>query len=103
MFLGKTSVLREKYDSCLLISHVALGKIVSPKIIARWAVETLEKSEINTTIYKAHSALSILTSLARCKGLSLTEIAKVARWTNFPTFGNFYDEPVNNIKSDQSF
>ena len=44
-----------------------------------------------------HVQRSASKSSACCKGLSLTETAKAARWTNFATFAKFYDKPVNDI------
>ena len=98
LYLRKTSTLRKKDDSSFFISYVAPHKPVSPKTIARWVVETLEKSGINTTTLKAHSTRAASTSSAPCKGLSLTEIAKAAGWSNFSTFGKFYNEPINDVK-----
>ena len=97
LYLRKTSTLRKKDDSSFFISYVAPHKPVSPKTIARWVVETLEKSGINTTTLKAHSTRAASTSSARCKGLSLTEIAKAAGWSNFSTFGKFYNKPINDV------
>ena len=71
LYLRKISTLRKKDESSFFISYVAPHKPVSPKIIARWLVETLEKSGINTTTFKAHSTRAASTSSARCKGLSL--------------------------------
>ena len=88
--LRKTSTLRNKDDSSFFISY------------ARWVVETLEKSGINTTTFKAHSTRAASTSSARCKGLSLTEIAKAAGWSNFSTFGKFYNKPINDVNFGSS-
>ena len=89
LYLSKTSTLRKKDDSSFFISYVAPHKPVSPKTIARWVVETLEKSGINTTTFKAHSTRAASTSSARCKGLSLTEIAKAAGGVIFRRLGSF--------------
>ena len=97
LYLRKTSTLRKKDDSSFFISYVAPHKPVSPKTIARWVVKTSEKSGINTTTFKAHSTCAASTSSARCKGLSLTEIAKAAGWSNFSTFGKFYNKPINDV------
>ena len=97
LYLRKTSTLRKKDDSSFFISYVATHKPVSPKAIARWVVETLKKSGINTTTFKAHSTRAASTSSARCKRLSLTEIAKGAGWNNFSTFGKFYNKPINDV------
>ena len=97
LYLRKTSTLRKKDDSSFFISYVAPHKPVSPKTINRWVVETLEKYGINKTTFKAHSTRAASTSSARCKGLSLTEIAKAAGWSNFSTFGKFYNKPINDV------
>ena len=67
---------------------------VSPKTVARWLVESLEKSGINL---KAHLTRSAFTFSARCKALLLTKIVKGTWWANFSTFEKFYDKPVNDI------
>ena len=87
----------------LFISHVALHKLVSPKTIAYWVVETLERSGINTATFRAHSTHSASTSSARWKILSLTEIAKTAGWTNFSKSGKFCNKSVNDINFGQTF
>lgn len=83
LYLAKPSVLRKKHDSSFFVSYAAPYKYTSPKTIARWIDKTLEMSGIYTTTFKAHSTCSALTSSARFKGLSLTEIAKAAGWTSF--------------------
>ena len=63
--------------------------------------DILYKVGIHTKTSKSHSLRSALTSNVFSGGLSLTEIAKAAGWTNVKTFGKFCTEPVidNNFRN----
>ena len=77
------------------ISYVAPYAPFTPKTIARWVVETLERAGINTKTFKTHATRSASTSAAYNKGLLLSEIGKATGWSNFTTFAKFYNKPVD--------
>ena len=60
------SVLSDKDNSSFFIRYVASDKPISPETIARFVVETLEKSGMKTTIFKGHSLRSASTSSPGC-------------------------------------
>ena len=92
LYLDKTAALRHDVYSMFFISYASAHKLVSPRTLARWVSDILQKAGTKTT--KTHSFRSASTSNALNGGLSLTEIAKAARWTNLKTFGKFYIKPV---------
>ena len=67
---------------------------VTTGTIARWIKEILNNSGIDTTNFTAHSTRVASTSLAKSRGLSVTEIAKAAGWSNCSTFAKHYDKPI---------
>ena len=95
LYIDKTSNLRSENVYNFFISYIQPHAPVTSKTIARWVVETLGIAGINTKTFKAHSTRSATTSVAYNKGLSLSEIGKAAGWSNFTTFGKFYNKPVD--------
>ena len=83
------------------ISYAPPHKPVSSRTLVRWVSDILHKACIHTKTFKTHSLLSASTSNTLSVGLSLTEIAKAAGWTNVKTFGKFYNKPVidNNFRN----
>ena len=90
LYLDKTAALKHDVNSMFFISCALPRKPVSSRTLARWVSNILQKAGIHTKTFKTPSLRSALTSNAFSGGLSLTEIAKAARWTNVKTFGKFY-------------
>ena len=67
---------------------------MSSRPLARWVLDIVHKAGIHTKTFKSHCLRSGSTSNAFSGGLSLTEIAKAAGWTNVETFEKFYNKPV---------
>ena len=94
LYLDKTAELMHDVNSMFFISYAPPHKPVSSRTLARWISDILHKASINTKTFKTHSLRSASASNAFSGGLSLTEIAKAAGWTNVKTFGKFYKKPV---------
>ena len=76
------------------ISYAPPYKPVSSRTLAKWVSDILHKAGIHNKTFKSHSLRSASTSDSFSGGLSLTEIAKAAGWTNVETFGKLYNKPV---------
>ena len=92
LYLEKTAALRHDVNCMFFISYAPPHKPVSSRTLARWVSDILHKAGIHTKTFKSHSLRSASTSNAFSGGLSLTEIAKAAGWTNVETFGKFYNK-----------
>ena len=68
---------------------------VKPCTIARWLTSVMESSGIDTSRYKAHSVRSASTSKAKTKGLSCSQVIKLAHWSNVGTFKTFYLKEID--------
>ena len=89
-------MLRNTSERNLVISYITPHNVVKSTKKARWVIDVLTKAGIKTTTFTAHSTLSVATSKARTRGLSLTEVSKAAGWSNSRTFATFYDKPISN-------
>ena len=99
LYLDKTAALRRDVNSIFFISYAPPHKPVSSKTLASWVSDVLQKAGIQKA--GIHSLRSASTSDVYSGGLSLTEIAKAAGWTNVRTFGKCYNKSVieNNFGS----
>ena len=52
---------------------------------------------IDVSIYKGHSTRSAVASAAKLKGVSTTDILKVADWSRETTFTRFCYRPLDNV------
>jgi len=77
-------------------------KPVAPCTIARWLVFLMDKAQIDTSKYKAHSTRAAATSKASSQGMSVEQILKKADWTRASTFGRFYHKDIITSGSAQS-
>ncbi|CAG7723383.1 unnamed protein product, partial [Allacma fusca] len=90
-YIHRTQPLRS--SSLLIISYTKPHKPVSSSTIARWILNVLNSSGIDTSIFKAHSTRGSATTSAKLKGVSLSEIQACADWTSSSTFTKFYYRP----------
>ena len=74
----------------LLRSFRRPHKPISPSTVARWLLEVMSSSGVDTSKFKAHSVRGAATSAARKNGASVSEILKVADWAQASTFNKFY-------------
>ena len=73
-YIKRTQTLRS--DRTLFVSYVLPHKTVTTATIAKWVLEVLRNSGINTTVFSTHSTRSASTSKAESCGLSLADIGK---------------------------
>jgi len=74
----------------LLLSYIRHHTEVVPCTIARWLVELMKQSGIDTSEFRAHSTRGASTSKAKAKGLSCQEILAMANWKKESTFRRLY-------------
>ena len=92
-YVKRTSHLRKGSDQ-LLVSFQKPHKPVSTDTISRWLKTVLEKSGIDTSVFKGHSTRAASASAAaKCK-VPLSTIMDNAGWSNATTFGRFYRKPI---------
>ena len=97
LYLKVTKSLRCTEHFSFFISYVTPHHPVTSKTIARWVTDILDQSGIDVVTFRPHSLRSASTAKAYKRGLSLTEIAKAAGWTNFKTFGSYYNKKVEDV------
>ena len=93
IYLRKTKPLRK--SSKLFVSVIEPHKAVSKDTIARWIKATLSMAGIDVTIFKPHSTRAAAKSAAQRQGVTLTNILRVAGWSNETTFAKFYNKPLH--------
>ena len=96
-YYDKTSQWRslqtmQKKPVVFLTSTKPCGPAASATI-ARWIKTVLSRSDIDTTIFKAHSTRGASTSAEAEAGISIPEILKAADWPSQSTFECFYYHP----------
>ena len=57
----------------------------------------MESAGIDTSIFKAHTVRSALTSAASMQGVTTEDILVAADWSTESSFQRFYYKPVHNI------
>ena len=92
-YVKRTSELRKGGDQ-LLVSFQKPHKPVSTDTISRWLKTVLEKSGIDTSVFKGHSTRAASTSAAAVCKIPLSTIMDNAGWSNATTFGKFYKKPI---------
>jgi integrase len=92
VYLSRTEGLRK--SERLLLSCIKPHKPISKDSVSRWVKLVLERSGINTAIFKAHSTRSASTSCANESGLPLQTILETAGWSNAGTFQRFYQRQL---------
>lgn len=90
-YLEKTKGFRQNYEK-LFLSWCS-KRPVTKQSIARWLVEVLKLSGINTSIFRAHSFRGASLSYALEKGASIQQIISAGNWSNETTFRRFYCSP----------
>lgn len=92
-YIKKTTELRNN-ETKLFISYIKPFKAVSRDTISRWTKTVLDKSGIDTTVYKAHSTRAASSSKACRNNVPIDQIMANAGWKSAQTFYRFYNKPV---------
>lgn len=98
-YLLRTERLRTSEE--LFVSYIKPHKPIGKDSLSRWVKMILDKSGINTDIFKAHSTRSASTSSARGSGLPLQTILDTAGWANASTFHKFYQRQLKERKGER--
>ena len=83
----------------MFISYVKPFKAVSRDTISRWTKTVLDRSGIDTTVYKAHSTRAATSSKACRNNVPLDQIMANAGWKSAQTFYKFYNKQVESTAS----
>ena len=88
--------LDDQQPNPLFLSYIQPYKPVSSASLARWIKSLLKLAGIDTGIFSAHSLRGAATSAAFNQGVSISEILKMANWSQERTFCKFYYKPSFN-------
>jgi integrase len=95
-----TNSIRKNQEQ-LFISFQKPFKAVSTDTLSRWIKIVLKKSNIDTTVFGAHSTRAASTSKAAAIGAPIDTILAAAGWSNAQTFAKYYNRPVENSNMDK--
>ena len=77
----------------LQLSFVKPHRPISTSTLSRWCVSRPQQTGVDITVFGSYSTCSASTSHCQCKGLSIKQISKAARWSSVQTFARFYRKP----------
>ena len=80
-----------------LLSYYHPHRPTASSTVSRWLKYVLKAVGIDVSIYKGHSTRSAAASAAKLKGVSTSDILKVADWSRETTFTRFYYRPMDNV------
>ena len=92
-YLKRTQRFRA-HNKRLFVSIRAPHNNVSTQTISRWLKCVLERSGIDTSIFKGHSTRSASTSAALRHGVAVDDILSAAGWSSARTFAVFYNKTL---------
>ena len=81
----------------LFLSYYRPHRPIASTTVSRWLKYVLKSVGIDVSIYKGHSTRSAAASAAKRKGVSTSDILKVADWSRETTFTRFYYRPLDNV------
>ncbi|KAM9964594.1 hypothetical protein ACTFIW_004365 [Dictyostelium discoideum] len=88
-------------DSYLIRSPTSHGNRLTSQSISKIAVSLLEKSGINTSIYKAHSYRHSVATFLIDNGVPTEDVLRLGRWSNALIFNKYYNKSkrITNVLS----
>ena len=84
----------------LFLSYYRLHRHIASSTVSCWFKYVLKSVDIDVYIYRGHSTRSAAASAAKLKGVSTSDILKVADWSRETTFTRFYYRPLDNVGVD---
>ena len=93
-YIDRTSAWRSQGETRLFISFKKPHKGVSPKTISRWLMLMLQKANIDTSKFTAHSYRSAGSSKARKQGVSARDILKQGNWKGKKVWETHYNKEI---------
>lgn len=92
-YINRTKHIRGS-ESRLFVSYMKPHKAVTSTTISRWLKSVMFLSGIDIKRFQSHSIRGASVSRAKCFGIPIKEIMKVAGWSNEATFAKYYDKPI---------
>ena len=92
--MSVTSPLRKESDQ-LFVAIIKPHKAVVPCTIARWLKEVLKLSDVDVSMFTAHSTRSASVTAAADSGVTTNDILKAADWSTASVFRKFYYRPTH--------
>ena len=83
-------VCKDNPDLLFLSYYRPHGRPVASTTVSRWLKYVLKSVGIDVSIYKGHLTRSATASAAKLKGVSTSDILKLADWSRETTFTRFY-------------
>ena len=87
----------KKNPDPLFLSYYHPHRPIASSTVSRWLKYVLKTVGIDVSIYKGHSTRSAAASAAKLKGVSTSDILKVADWSRETTFTKFCYRPLDNV------
>ena len=81
--------------SAFFLSFIAPHQPISKTRLAGWVKEMLQWSDIDTSIFQAHSLKGAASSKALLKGLSVKEVLDQGNWSRESTWQKYYHRQVD--------
>ena len=94
---------REEGSNPLFLITIRPHGVASSSTIARWLKSTLEKTGIDTAIFKAHSVRGAATTAASNAGVTTCDILNAADWSTPSVFQRFYYKPSKQTGFGRAF
>ena len=96
-YLKRTSPIRKKDTSKtqLLLSVIKPFQPVSKSTIARWMKVIIQESGVGKH-FTAHSIRGAASTAAVMKGMTISDVLRIADWSSDNVFKNFYFKPTDN-------
>ncbi len=100
-YLKKTESLRGS-EKQLFISHRRPHEKITKDTLARWIRNVLDKSGVDTAVFKPHSTRAASASAADQQNVPISDILATAGWATERTFQKFYNKPIQGRERFQS-
>ena len=81
----------------LFLSYYRPHRPIASTTVSRWLKYVLKSVGIDVSNYKGHSTRSAAASAAKLKGVTTSDILKVADWSRETTFTRFCYRPLDNV------
>lgn len=95
-YVRRTKKLRLLGKTQLLISYQKPHNSITSQTLSRWIRTVMERSGIDTRVYKPHSTRSAATSKAIGLKVPIEEVLKKGGWSNSLTFAKYYKKDIHN-------
>jgi len=102
-YLQRSAPWRASGESKIFLSIIEPHHPITSKTMARWLLELLKMSGLNTENFTAHSFRSAGSSKAASLGVSLRDILKQGHWTNENVWQKHYNKAIIDKSTFQNY